>query len=122
MEQTTHSFANRCPPMHIANRAGWFVLNDRALRAIWLGGTGSDAVLVEQEGNPPYAAISHFGCGILTFTMPYPRPGKTGFTKFASLLGKITFLEDDIFHGFRQQAANPGQNCSQIGRQTPRCH
>ncbi len=70
-DQTTHGFANRCLPMHIANQAGWFVLNDRPLRAIWFGGNASDQVIVESEGDPPYAAISHFGHGILTFTMPY---------------------------------------------------
>ena len=71
IDQTTRSFANRCLPMHIANQAGWFVLNDRALRAIWRGGIASDAVVIEQMGSPPFSALSHFGHGILTFTMPY---------------------------------------------------
>jgi hypothetical protein len=71
IEQTTNSFAARCLPMLIANQAGWFVLNDRTLRAIWLGGTGADSIVIEQAGHLPHSALSHFGHGVLTFTMPF---------------------------------------------------
>ncbi len=33
MDTTTDKFANRCLPLKIANQAGWFILNDRTLRA-----------------------------------------------------------------------------------------
>ena len=71
MDATNQSFANRCLPMLIANQAGWVVLNDRPLRAMWRGDAGLDSVVVEPTGDPPFAALSHFGHGILTFTLPY---------------------------------------------------
>jgi len=71
VERTTERFAERCLPMQIANQAGWAVLNDRPFRAIWLGENGPDSVVVDHVGSPPFAAISHFGHGILTFTLPF---------------------------------------------------
>lgn len=71
INQTNKNFANRCLPMRIANQAGWLVLNDRPLRAKWVGDAGPNAVVLEYTGDPPYAAISHFGEGVLTFTIPF---------------------------------------------------
>jgi len=71
MNQTNSGFANRCLPMRIADQAGWVILNDRPLRARWSGGMGPDAVVIEHTGAPPHAAISHFGEGILTFSLPF---------------------------------------------------
>jgi hypothetical protein len=68
---TRESFASRCLPMRIGNTAGWFILLDRAVRAMWSGGTGADAVIVEQSGEPPYSAISHFGEGVISFMIPF---------------------------------------------------
>jgi hypothetical protein len=78
MQRSKQSFANRCLPMRIANQAGWEILNDRALKATWLGGSSPNALLIDHTGDPPYAAISHFGEGVLTFTIPFlfrTRPG-----------------------------------------------
>ena len=71
IDQTDQGFGNRCLPMRIANQAGWVVLNDRPLRAKWLGGTRLSDVVIEQVGDPPHSALSHFGHGILTFTIPF---------------------------------------------------
>lgn len=71
MNQSDQRFANRCLPMLMANQAGWLILNDRRLRAKWLGNARIDNVVVETAGKPPYAALSHFGHGILTFTLPF---------------------------------------------------
>jgi Family of unknown function (DUF6065) len=71
MNKTNSSFANRCLPMRIAGQAGWVILNDRPIRAKWSGGTGPNEVLIESTGAPPHAAISHFGEGILTFSIPF---------------------------------------------------
>jgi len=71
MNESDQRFANRCLPMLMANQAGWLILNDRRLRAKWLGNPRTDGVLVETAGDPPYAALSHFGHGILTFTLPF---------------------------------------------------
>ncbi len=79
MNLTPHGFANRCLPLRIANQAGWFILNDRSIQAIWNGGPNvSDVVIYqdkrEQENlavQEPSCAISHFGCGIVTWRIPY---------------------------------------------------
>lgn len=71
IEQTTKSFAAHCLPMMMANQAGWVVLNDRPVRAKWIGGPSTKSVIVECPGDPPYAAHSQFGYGILTFTIPF---------------------------------------------------
>ena len=71
MNQTNRQFANRCLPMRIAGQAGWFILNDRPVRAKWSGGMSPRDVLIENTGSAPHAASSHFGEGILTFSIPF---------------------------------------------------
>lgn len=72
MEATPQRYANRCLPLLIANQAGWLVLSGHKLAATWDGGAGLESLRVEHlEGKPPYAAASHFGSGILTFSLPY---------------------------------------------------
>ena len=57
--------------MHMASQAGWVLLNDRPVRAMWRGANSPSDIVLERHGDPPYAALSHFGHGILTFTMPF---------------------------------------------------
>ncbi len=71
MDDSQRGFANRCLPMRIANQLGWFILNDRAVRARWTGSREPDGVEIEQSLDSPPSAISHFGEGILTFTLPF---------------------------------------------------
>jgi hypothetical protein len=71
MDETDRRFANRCLPMLIANQAGWMIRNGRAFRAMWLDRADLDGVVIEPTGGTPCAASSHFGHGILTFTLPF---------------------------------------------------
>ncbi|UQA55827.1 DUF6065 family protein [Polyangium aurulentum] len=72
MSDTRDAFANRCLPLLIANQAGWLVLSSSAVRARWDGGDALGNLEVEHtDGEPPFLAKSHFGHGILTFTLPY---------------------------------------------------
>jgi hypothetical protein len=71
MDDTREGFANRCLPLLIANQAGWLILNDRRFLAVWNGEDDLDSVVIAQTGTPPYSAVSHFGHGILTFTLPF---------------------------------------------------
>jgi hypothetical protein len=72
IDETDQQFARRCLPLLIANQAGWFILNTHALRVTWSGGNQNDALTLEWlGGEPPYPAVSHFGHGILTWTIPY---------------------------------------------------
>lgn len=72
IDATDQQFARRCLPLLIANQAGWFILNSHALRVTWNGGNEQEALTLEWlSGEPPYPAVSHFGHGILTWTIPY---------------------------------------------------
>jgi hypothetical protein len=72
MLATDQHFANRCLPLLIANQAGWLVLNSHKLRATWNGGDDIASIRIEYlSGVAPYPALSHFGYGILTWTLPY---------------------------------------------------
>lgn len=72
MDQTAERFAYRCMPMLIANQQGWLVLSSHTFSAIWDGrrtNEGLKITSIEGEGNCP--ALSMFGSGIITLTMPY---------------------------------------------------
>jgi len=84
MDNTRDRFAYRCLPMLIANQAGWFILNSHRFRMIWNGGQGLNDLHIEYlEGGEPYPAISHFGHGILTFSLPYLFRTPTGYNLLA---------------------------------------
>jgi hypothetical protein len=72
MEDLPERFANRCLPLRIANESGWFILNSHTFEVTWLGGQHQSYLLVRYyEGEEPYPASTHFGGGILTFSIPY---------------------------------------------------
>ena len=72
MDETPQKFAYRCLPMVIANQFGWDILGTHKLRATWNGGTALDALTIEVlYGDGQYFATSHFGSGVLTFSLPY---------------------------------------------------
>jgi hypothetical protein len=72
MESTRGQFAQRCLPLLMANQTGWFILNSHHVRATWDGGEGMANLELEYlSGGAPFPAASHFGHGILTWTIPY---------------------------------------------------
>jgi hypothetical protein len=72
MEATNQRFANRCLPLLMANQAGWFLISAHSLWVTWNGGNDLGAVKVEySKGAAPYPASSHFGHGIVTWSVPY---------------------------------------------------
>src|SRR5579864_6430773 len=84
MEATPQRYANRCLPLLIANQAGWLVLGAHKVAVTWDGGAGLESLRVEHlSGEPPYAAASHFGSGILTFSLPYLFRTTPGFNLLA---------------------------------------
>jgi hypothetical protein len=65
-------FAQRCLPLLLANQAGWELRNPTPLSATWDGGDGLEALSVEPLVETALVpASSHFGYGILTWTIPY---------------------------------------------------
>jgi hypothetical protein len=62
MDASPVGYAYRCLPLNIANAHGWEILNPSAFEATWDGGVDKSAIEIGAGG-----AISHFGCGVLTF-------------------------------------------------------
>lgn len=70
MSRSSNSFAYRCLPLNIANAHGWLILNPTPFIAVWNGGPELDAVTVEtMRKDTPMLAASHFGEGVLTFSV-----------------------------------------------------
>lgn len=73
MDTGTKGWANRCLPLRIANQAGWCILNDTDFDAIWDGKNGLESlkILPRDQSREPIFAISMFGYGILTISIPF---------------------------------------------------
>ena len=74
MDATPDKFAYRCLPLVMANQAGWVLRCPLNFSARWNGGSqGSDTKVTFPDGEGPNAGQirSHFGSGILTFSMPW---------------------------------------------------
>lgn len=71
MTATDKQFANRCLPMLIANQYGWLILNNAAFRAEWSGSNDISGLSVSYDSGSWELAGSHFGYGILTWSIPF---------------------------------------------------
>jgi LPS sulfotransferase NodH len=72
MDATPGRFVYRCLPLVIANQHGWILRCPWRVAAVWTGGDGLDALRIELPSNAtPRFASSHFGFGILTFSINY---------------------------------------------------
>jgi hypothetical protein len=98
MDRSPQRFAYRCLPLAIANRAGWIIRNPTTFVAVWNGGLQKQDTQINfnpaedtfesyqtyttitlstppkpaQPLRPPDARISsHFGSGVITFSIPY---------------------------------------------------
>ena len=61
----------RCLPLVIANQSGWVLRTPAAFRAYWYGGPGKEDVELRFDGPPDSRVVSHFGSGVITFTIPF---------------------------------------------------
>jgi hypothetical protein len=71
MNDTVDRFAYRCLPLAIANQVGWDVLCPVAFTAKWNGKEDVNAIQIKFSGQESSLISSHFGHGILTFTLGY---------------------------------------------------
>jgi LPS sulfotransferase NodH len=72
MDASPQRFAYRCLPMIMANQAGWMIMNRDKFAVTWSGGVETNALKIQfLGGGGPRSVVSLFGCGILTFTIPY---------------------------------------------------
>jgi hypothetical protein len=60
----------RCLPLVMANGFGWEILSPVGFTAVWNGGPAIDGVVVLPDPGTTPPARSHFGEGILTFSLP----------------------------------------------------
>lgn len=60
-------FPYRCLPLLIANQSGWVLVNQQTFVARWSGGPEAPDLVVD----PPGAAMSHFGLGVVTWYVGY---------------------------------------------------
>ena len=71
MDDTVDRFAYRCLPVAIANQMGWDVLCPVAFTAKWNGKEDLAAIHLKFHGQKSSLIGSHFGHGVLTFTLGY---------------------------------------------------
>lgn len=71
IEAMPERFAYRCLPLAIANQVGWEILNPVAFTARWNGKEGLDAISIKYRDRESALIGSHFGHGVLTFSMGY---------------------------------------------------
>ncbi|MDR6636138.1 hypothetical protein J2X72_004952 [Phyllobacterium sp. 1468] len=71
MTGTYEHFAYLCLPVVAANVSGWELLCPVEFSASWDGGTGRDSLRIDMQSPNPWAPLSHFGHGILTFDTGY---------------------------------------------------
>ena len=71
MDSTDDRFAYRCLPLAIANQMGWELLCPASFTARWNGRNGLDAISIKFDGESSPLVGSHFGYGVLTFTLGY---------------------------------------------------
>ncbi len=71
MSDAAQRFPYRCLPLNIANQNGWMLTCPTAFRVYWYGGPLPSDLEVSFEGPADPSVVSHFGAGVLTFSLPY---------------------------------------------------
>lgn len=71
MDDTNQRFAYRCLPLNIANQAGWILTSPCTFELYWYGGGAKTDVEFRFLDPPDPCVSSHFGYGVLTFSLPY---------------------------------------------------
>ena len=71
MDKAHQRHPYRCLPLTIANQAGWFLKCTSGFQAYWYGGPAKEDVELRFDGPPDNRIVSHFGSGVITFTIPF---------------------------------------------------
>ena len=65
-------FAYRCLPLVVANQSGWILRSPEKVTVRWNGGSQiKDLRVWLPKKSQQRGILSHFGAGILTFTVPF---------------------------------------------------
>jgi uncharacterized protein DUF6065 len=84
----------RCLPLVIANQAGWILRSPAAFRAFWYGGPLKQDVEIQFDGEPDNRIMSHFGSGVITFTVPFLFRTPPGINLWVK--GPANWLKDGV--------------------------
>ena len=71
MSAADQRFPYRCLPLNIANQLGWVLTCPASFRVYWYGGPHPSELELAFDGAPDPCIVSHFGSGVLTFSLPY---------------------------------------------------
>lgn len=71
MDLTNQRFAYRCLPLNIANQCGWFLTCSCTFEVYWYGGDAKTEIELRFLDFHDPCVASHFGYGVLTFSLPY---------------------------------------------------
>ena len=71
MDETEDRYAYRCLPLAIANQMGWEILSPVSFSARWNGKSDLKSIRIKFDDAPSDMIGSHFGHGVLTFSMGY---------------------------------------------------
>lgn len=71
MDKTAQRYAYRCLPLVIANQQGWQILSPFGFSATWNGSKAKEGVTFTFDDEPSNLVSSHFGSGIITFSIAY---------------------------------------------------
>jgi hypothetical protein len=74
MDATPERFAYRCLPLAMANQGGWIISCPTTFSATWNGGVGQRDIKLQFQDPECFATkqiLTHFGSGILTFSLPW---------------------------------------------------
>lgn len=71
MDDTNQRFAYRCLPLNIANQAGWFLTSPCTFEVYWYGTSAKQDLEIRYLDFQDTCVTSHFGYGVLTFSLPY---------------------------------------------------
>lgn len=85
MNAMEERWANRCLPLVVANESGWVLLNPVGFTARWSGEPARSAIMIDLDEDVPNPrpVESHFGYGVLTWSVPYLFRTPPGFNLLA---------------------------------------
>jgi hypothetical protein len=97
MDDAKHRWPNRCLPLLVANEAGWVLRNPIAFRATWNGEESPAGIEIDYLDNEPrpVPVVSHFGFGVLTWSIPFIFRTSPGYNLLAR--GPANWPKDGIW-------------------------
>ncbi len=70
MDKAHQRHPYRCLPLVIANQSGWVLHTPVGFEAYWYGGAAKEDIELRFD-QPDNRVLSHFGGGVITFTVPF---------------------------------------------------